>query len=69
MVFQKGDEVILKLNGTFQVGKVLSRTRLKKGLVYDVLLENGKVVDRCSVNKELTTCHIHRGLTKSLNKK
>jgi len=69
MVFQKGDAVILKLNGTFQVGNVLSRTRLKKGLVYEVLLENGKVVDRCSVNKELTTCHIHRGLTKSLNKK
>ena len=33
-----------------------------------VLLENGKKVERCSVNKELSTCHIHKGLTKHLKK-
>ena len=68
MVYQKGDKLILNLNGSYHVGEVLNRTRLKKGLVYEVLLENGKIVERCSVNKELTTCHIHRGLTKNLNK-
>jgi hypothetical protein len=41
----------------------------KRGLVYEVLLENGKKVDRCSVNKELSTCHIHKGLTKNLKNK
>ena len=69
MIFQKGDNVIVKLNGTYRVGSVLHRTRLKRGLVYKVKLENGTTVDECSVNKELTSCHIHRGLTKSLNKK
>jgi len=69
MIFQKGDDVIVKLNGTYRVGSVQQRTRLKRGLVYEVLLENGTLVDKCSVNKELTSCHIHRGLTKSLNKK
>ena len=69
MIFKKGDNVIVKLNGTYRVGSVLHRTRLKRGLVYKVRLENGTTVDECSVNKELTSCHIHRGLTKSLNKK
>ena len=69
MVFQKGDSVIVKVNGHFRVGVVTSRTKLKRGLIYEVLLENGKKVDRCSVNKELSTAHIHKGLTKHLNKK
>ena len=69
MVFEKGDDIIVKVNGLFRVGKVTNRTRLKRGLVYEVLLENGKRVERCSVNKELSTCHIHKGLTKHLKKK
>ena len=69
MVFEKGDNVIVKVNGHFRVGKVTGRTKLKRGLIYEVLLENGKKVDRCSVNKELSTAHIHKGLTKHLNKK
>jgi len=67
MIFQKGDKVIVKLNGTHRVGEVQSKTRLKRGLVYEVLLENGKLVDRCSVNKDLSSCHISRGLTKNFN--
>ena len=67
MIYQKGDTVIVKLNGTFRVGKVLKKTRLKRGLIYEVLLENGKIVDRCSVNKDLSSCHISRGLTKQFN--
>ncbi len=69
MVFEKGDSVILKVNGHFRVGMVTKRTKLKRGLVYEVLLENGKKVDRCSVNKELSTCHIQKGLTKNLKNK
>ena len=69
MVFQKGDSVIVKVNGHFRVGVVTSRTKLKRGLIYEVLLENGKKVDRCSVNKELSTAHIHKGLTKNLKNK
>ena len=69
MVFENGDGVIVKVNGLFRVGKITNRTKLKRGLVYEVLLENGKKVDRCSVNKELSTAHIHKGLTKHLKKK
>jgi len=67
MIYQKGDTVIVKLNGTFRVGEVLKKTRLKRGLIYEVLLENGKIVDRCSVNKDLSSCHISRSLTKQFN--
>tara|TARA_B100000927_G_scaffold248249_1_gene211811 strand:- start:541 stop:780 length:240 start_codon:yes stop_codon:yes gene_type:complete len=69
MVFEKGDSVIVKVNGLFRVGKITNRTKLKRGLVYEVILENGKKVERCSVNKELSTAHIHKGLTKHLKKK
>ena len=69
MIFHKGDNIVVRLNATYRIGSVLHRTRLKRGLVYKVKLENGTTVDECSVNKELTSCHIHRGLTKSLNKK
>jgi hypothetical protein len=55
------DPVIIK-----GCGVVSSRTRLKRGLVYSVILENGKTVDECSVNKILSDCHIVRGLTKTL---
>jgi hypothetical protein len=55
------DPVIIK-----GCGVVSSRTRLKRGLVYSVILENGKTVDECFVNKILSDCHIVRGLTKTL---
>ena len=42
MIFEKGDNVIVKVNGHFRVGKVTGRTKLKRGLIYEVLLENGK---------------------------
>ena len=66
MIFEKGEQVVVKLNGTHRVGIITSRTRLKKGWTYSVKLENGKSVDSCSLNKELSNCYIIRGLTKSL---
>ena len=66
MIFEKGEQVVVKLNGTHRVGIITSRTRLKKGWTYSVKLENGKSVDSCSLNKDLSNCYIIRGLTKSL---
>lgn len=67
MIYSIGDNVIVNVNGTYRVGVVTQSIKLKKGLVYSVELENGKTLERCSVNKELSTYHIHRGLTKQLN--
>ena len=67
MTFDKGEQVVVKVNGTHRVGVVTSRTRLKRGWTYSVELENGKIMSECSVNKELSDCHIIRGLTKSFN--
>ena len=67
MTFDKGEQVVVKVNGAHRVGVVTSRTRLKRGWTYSVELENGKLMESCSVNKELSDCHIVRGLTKSLN--
>ena len=66
MIYSTGDNVIVNVNGTYRVGVVTQSIKVKKGLVYSVKLENGKTLERFSVNKELTTYHIHRGLTKQL---
>mgnify|MGYP001108619529 FL=1 len=67
MIFSIGDNVIVNVSGTYRVGVVTQKRKVRKGLIYSVKLENGKTLDRCSVNKDLTTYHIHRGLSKQLN--
>jgi hypothetical protein len=64
-----GEQVIAEVNGVHKVGTIISKTRLKRGNTYALKLEDGKVIDECSINKELSPyCHIKRGLTKSLKK-
>jgi len=67
MIYSVGDMVVVKVNGAYLVGAIYLRKKLKRGWVYSVNLENGKSIDECSVNKELSHCHIIRGLTKTLN--
>jgi hypothetical protein len=67
MIYSVGDNVIVNVNGTYKVGVVSSKTKIKKGWVYSLQLEDGKIIDRASVSKELSHYKIHRGLTKSLN--
>jgi len=67
MIYSVGDNVIVNVNGTYKVGAVSSKTKIKKGWVYSLQLEDGKIIDRASVSKELSHYKIHRGLTKSLN--
>ena len=67
MIYSIGDNVVVNVSGTYRVGVVTYRTKVKKGWVYSVELENGKLMESCSVNKELSDCHIIRGLTKSFN--
>lgn len=67
MIFSIGDNVIVNVSGTYRVGVVTQKRKVRKGLIYSVELENGKTLDSCSVNKDLTTYHIHRGLSKQLN--
>jgi hypothetical protein len=67
MIYSVGDMVVVRVNGIHQVGTVSLRRKLKRGWVYSVELENGKHLEECSVNKELSHCHIIRGLTKSLS--
>lgn len=67
MIYSVGDNVIVNVNGTYKVGVVSSKTKIKKGWVYSLQLEDGKIIDRASVSKDLSHYKIHRGLTKSLN--
>jgi hypothetical protein len=67
MIYSVGDNVVVNVNGTNRVGVVTIAKKLKKGWVYSVHLENGKTIESCSVNKELTTYHISRTLTKIFN--
>ena len=67
MSYSVKDLVVVRVNGVYRVGAITQITRLKRGIIYSVLMENGKLVENCSVNKELTTNHIIKGLTKTLN--
>ncbi len=67
MIYENGDTIIVNVNGTYQVGVVTQKRKVRKGLVYTVNLENGKTLESCSVNKTLTNYHIHKGLTKQLS--
>ena len=64
-----GEKVIAEINGVHKVGTIVSKTKIKWGNTYALKLEDGKLIEICSINKELSPyCHIKRGLTKSLNK-
>jgi len=67
MIFSVGHKVVVNVNGTYKVGVVHSKTKLKKGWVYSINLEDGKMLERASVNKDLSQYIIHRGLSKQLN--
>ena len=49
------------------VGTVAAKNKIKKGWVYSLDLENGKILESCSVNKELTGYPISKKLTSILN--
>lgn len=64
-----GEKVIAEVNGVYKVGTVISQTKVKRGNTYALKLEDGKVIEVCSINRELSPyCHIKKGLTKSLKK-
>jgi len=64
-----GEKVIAEVNGVHKVGTVISQTKVKRGNTYALKLEDGKVIEVCSINRELSPyCHIKKGLTKSLKK-
>lgn len=67
MIFSVGHKVVVNVNGTYKVGVVHTKTKLKKGWVYSINLEDGKTLERASVNKDLSQYIIHRGLSKQLN--
>lgn len=64
MVYSVGDKVVVNMNGTYKVGVVSSKSKLKKGWVYSLKMENGKSIERASVNKDLSSFIINRTLTK-----
>lgn len=67
MIYSIGDTIIVNVNGTYRVGVVTQKRKVKRGWVYSANLENGKILTECSVSKDLTDYHIHRGLSKQLN--
>ena len=66
MSYSVKDKVVVRVNGVHRVGTITQISRLKRGIIYSVVLENGKLVENCSVNKELSPNHIIKGLTKTL---
>ena len=67
MIYGVGDKVVVNVNGTYMVGVVTSKKKVKRGWTYSLKLENGKTIDSSSVNKDLTNYHISKKLTTILN--
>jgi hypothetical protein len=67
MIYGVGDKVVVNVNGTYMVGVVTSKNKVKRGWTYSLKLENGKTIDSSSVNKDLTNYHISKKLTTILN--
>lgn len=67
MIYSVGQKVVVNVNGTYMVGTVAAKNKIKKGWVYSLDLENGKILESCSVNKELTGYPISKKLTSILN--
>ena len=45
MIYSVGQKVVVNVNGTYMVGTVAAKNKIKKGWVYSLDLENGKTLE------------------------
>jgi hypothetical protein len=53
MVYGIGDIVVVAVYKDFRVGKIVSKNKIKNSNAYDVKLEDGRLIENCSLNKEI----------------
>ena len=51
MVYSIGDRVVVSVYTNFMVGKIVSKTKIRNSNAYDVKLEDGRLIENCSLNK------------------
>ncbi len=70
MVYSIGDRVVVSVYTNFMVGKVVSNTKIRNSNAYDVKLEDGRLIENCSLNKEIANGFlINKRLTQLFNEK
>ena len=70
MVYSIGDRVVVSVYTNFMVGKIVSKTKIRNSNAYDVKLEDGRLIENCSLNKEIANCFlINKRLTQLFNEK
>jgi len=70
MVYSIGDRVIVSVYSNLRVGKIVSKTKIRNSNAYDVKLEDGRLIENCSLNKEIANGFlINKRLTQLFNEK
>ena len=70
MVYNIGDRVIVSVYSNLRVGKIVSKTKIRNSNAYDVKLEDGRLIENCSLNKEIANGFlINKRLTQLFNEK
>jgi hypothetical protein len=70
MVYSIGDIVVVAVYKDFRVGKIVSKNKIKNSNAYDVKLEDGRLIENCSLNKEIANGFlINKRLTQIFNEK
>jgi len=70
MVYSTGGRVVDSVYSNFMVGKIVSKTKIRNSNAYDVKLEDGRLIENCSLNKEIANGFlINKRLTQLFNEK
>jgi hypothetical protein len=70
MVYNIGDLIVLRVYSNWAVGRVISKTKIRNSNAYDVKLEDGRLIENCSLNKEIANGFlINKKLTQMFNEK
>ena len=70
MVYSIGDIVVVTVYRDFRVGKIVSKNKFRNSNAYDVKLEDGRLIENCSLNKEIANGFlINKRLTQIFNEK
>ena len=70
MVYNIGDLIVIRVYSNWAVGKVISKTKIRNSNAYDVKLEDGRLIENCSLNKEIANGFlINKKLTQMFNER
>jgi len=70
MIYNIGDNIVVNVYQTPCVGKIIAKNKIRNSNAYDVKLEDGRLIENCSLNKEVANGFlINKRLTEMFNER